>query len=70
MEPRCGWYWAKVPREFVGSGPEVDMLSDRLMTAWLSFARSANPSQPGLEWLSYDARHAADDDLRCALQSG
>jgi para-nitrobenzyl esterase len=38
-------FGTKVPREFVGSGPEVDALSDRLMSAWLNFARSGNPSQ-------------------------
>lgn len=48
-------FGTKVPREFVGSGPEVDTLSDRLMTAWLNFARSGDPSQPGLAWPRYDA---------------
>lgn len=49
-------FGTKVPREFVGSGPEVDRLSDQLMTAWLNFAHSGNPSQNGLKWPRYDAR--------------
>lgn len=49
-------FGTRVPREFVGSGPEVDALSDTMMTAWLNFARSGNPSQPGLGWPRYDAR--------------
>ena len=47
-------FGTKVPREFVGTGPEVDTLSDQLMTAWINFARSGNPSQPGLAWPHYD----------------
>ena len=43
-------FGTKVPREFVSTGPDVDMLSDRLMTAWLNFARTGNPfaARPGL----------------------
>ena len=48
-------FGTKVPREFVGSGAEVDTLSDRMMTAWLNFARTGNPSQRGLAWPRYDA---------------
>ncbi len=48
-------FGTKVPREFVGSGLEVDTLSDQLMTAWLNFARTGDPSQPGLAWPRYDA---------------
>lgn len=48
-------FGTKVPQEFVGAGPEVDTLSDQLMTAWLNFARTGNPSQPGLAWPRYDA---------------
>ncbi len=49
-------FGTKVPAAFVGSGPEVDALSTRLMRAWLNFARTGNPSQEGLEWPRYDAR--------------
>jgi para-nitrobenzyl esterase len=48
-------FGTKVPPEFVGTGPEVDRLSDILMTAWLNFARTGNPSQPWLRWPHYDA---------------
>jgi para-nitrobenzyl esterase len=47
-------FGTKVPVQFVGSGPEVDALSQRLMRAWLNFARSGNPSQEGLDWPRYD----------------
>lgn len=42
---------------FVGTGRAVDVLSDRLMTAWLNFARTGNPSQEGLEWPAYGTEH-------------
>jgi para-nitrobenzyl esterase len=47
-------FGTKVPVQFVGSGPEVDALSQRLMRAWLNFAWSGNPSQEGLDWPRYD----------------
>jgi para-nitrobenzyl esterase len=49
-------FGTKVPVQFVGSGPEVDALSQRLMRAWLNFARSGNPSQEGLDWPRYDTK--------------
>lgn len=48
-------FGTKVPAQFVGSGPEVDALSTRLMQAWLNFARTGNPAQDGLAWPRYDA---------------
>jgi para-nitrobenzyl esterase len=48
-------FGTKVPTQFVGSGPEVDALSTRLMRAWLNFARTGNPAQDGLTWPRYDA---------------
>jgi para-nitrobenzyl esterase len=47
----------KVPAAFVVEGRAVDMLSDRLITAWLYFARSSSPSQTDLEWPAYGNEH-------------
>ncbi len=45
-----------VPPEFIGTGPDVDALSQRMMGAWINFARTGNPSQTGLDWARYDRR--------------
>lgn len=40
---------------FVGKGPEAERLAERTMDAWIAFARSGDPSHPGLgEWPRYD----------------
>ncbi|MCP3984461.1 MAG: carboxylesterase/lipase family protein [bacterium] len=47
---------------FTGSGPEADRLSEYLMDAWLAFARSGNPSHPGLpggQWPTYERERRA-----------
>jgi len=36
-----------------GGGPEAMALQDKVATAWLNFAKTGNPSQPGLEWKPY-----------------
>jgi para-nitrobenzyl esterase len=42
---------------FCGSGPAADRLSSNIQDAWLAFARSGNPSCPGLgTWLPYGKR--------------
>lgn len=42
--------------EMLGKGAERYALSERVMQAWLVFARTGNPNHPGLpEWLPYDA---------------
>ena len=33
-----------------GNGPEAQALARRMATAWANFARTGNPSQPGLPW--------------------
>src|SRR5439155_1239801 len=48
-------FGTKIPPEFIGTGQEVDALSETMMRAWLNFARTGNPSQEGLEWPRYDA---------------
>jgi para-nitrobenzyl esterase len=40
---------------FAGSGPETAALSERMMDAWLSFARTSHPGHAGIpNWPSYD----------------
>lgn len=39
---------------FFGGGPEAEDLSERMMDAWLAFARTGNPAHPGLpDWPVY-----------------
>jgi para-nitrobenzyl esterase len=42
--------------EMVGTGPELQPLADRVSGAWLAFARTGNPSHPGIpKWPAYNA---------------
>jgi para-nitrobenzyl esterase len=36
-----------------GGGPVAMALQDRVSQAWINFAKTGNPSQPGLEWKPY-----------------
>jgi para-nitrobenzyl esterase len=36
-----------------GGGPVAMALQDKVSQAWLNFAKTGNPSQPGLEWKPY-----------------
>jgi para-nitrobenzyl esterase len=36
-----------------GGGPVAMALQDKVSQAWINFARTGNPSQPGLEWKPY-----------------
>jgi len=36
-----------------GGSPEAMALQDKVAQAWVNFARTGNPSQPGLEWNPY-----------------
>jgi para-nitrobenzyl esterase len=40
-------------RTATGGGPEAMALQDKVAQAWVNFARTGNPSQPGLTWKSY-----------------
>lgn len=43
--------------ELCGSGPEQNALQDRVMGAWVAFARHGNPSHKGLpRWTPYSAK--------------
>lgn len=45
---------------FAGSGPAADELSEKMMDAWLAFARTGNPSTARLgEWPSYEPSRRA-----------
>jgi para-nitrobenzyl esterase len=36
-----------------GGGPVAMALQDKVSTAWVNFAKTGNPNQPGLEWKPY-----------------
>lgn len=40
-------------RVATGGGPVALALQDKVAQAWVNFARSGNPSQPGLDWKPY-----------------
>jgi para-nitrobenzyl esterase len=37
-----------------GNTPEAQALAKKMATAWASFARTGNPSQPGLKWAPFE----------------
>jgi para-nitrobenzyl esterase len=37
-----------------GDGPEARTLAKKMATAWATFARTGNPSQPGLPWTAFE----------------
>ena len=57
--------------EMVGTGPELQPLADKVSGAWLAFARTGNPSHPGIpKWPAYNATERAtmhmNDDWKVA----
>jgi para-nitrobenzyl esterase len=40
-----------------GNTPEAQALAKTMSTAWVNFARTGNPSQPGLVWTASDTTH-------------
>jgi len=40
-----------------GNTPEAQALAKKMATAWVNFARTGNPSQPGLSWTASDPVH-------------
>jgi len=58
--------------EMLGSGPERYTLSERVMNAWTSFARTGNPNHQGLPpWQPYSATERATMifDNQCRLEN-
>jgi para-nitrobenzyl esterase len=46
--------------DFIGKGPDVDNLSEKVMDAWIAFARTGNPNHDSLpEWSSYNREKRA-----------
>jgi para-nitrobenzyl esterase len=46
--------------EFAGKGRDVEILSQKIMDAWISFARTGNPNHDGNpKWPSYDIENRA-----------
>ena len=37
-----------------GNTPEAQKLAKKMATAWANFARTGNPSQPGLKWMPFE----------------
>jgi para-nitrobenzyl esterase len=57
-------------RDFAGAGPDAERLAGRCMDAWLAFARSGDPSHPGIgPWPCYDTGRRATMELgaRCGV---
>jgi para-nitrobenzyl esterase len=47
-------------RGFAGTGPEARALAERVQDAWIAFARTGDPSHPGLgAWPAYDSARRA-----------
>jgi para-nitrobenzyl esterase len=58
---------------FAGGGPEANRLSERVMDAWIGFARDGDPSHPGLpggRWDTFDSERRATMLLgpECAIE--
>ena len=52
-----GTLGAPTQDRFAGTGPDVERLSQNMMDAWLSFARTGNPGHEGIgPWPAYNAQ--------------
>jgi len=52
-----GFLWGSYQTEFFGPGPAADALSRNMQDAWLTFARTGDPSCQGLgKWPVYGDR--------------
>jgi len=64
----------KVPG-WIGTGPDLQPLADKISSTWVAFARSGNPNHPGLpHWPAYDINTRAtmilDKECRVANDPG
>jgi para-nitrobenzyl esterase len=57
-----------------GSAPDVAPLAAKVSAAWAAFARTGNPSTPGLPWPAYDTKNRAtmvfNDDCKVVDDPG
>ena len=53
-----------------GNTPEAQALAKKMSTAWANFARTGNPSQPGLKWTPSDSDSLPNHGLRQSLPHG
>ena len=44
-------------KQGTGNTPQAQALARKMATAWANFARTGNPSQPGLQWSPADPEH-------------
>jgi para-nitrobenzyl esterase len=59
-------------RPIVGRGPEARALAERIQDTWIAFARTGQPSHPGIgDWPGYDGvrRRTMVLDRRCRVES-
>jgi len=57
---------------FTGVGPEAEVLSEQMMDAWIAFAKTGDPSHPGIgSWPAYtaDTRHTMVFGRDCGAQA-
>jgi para-nitrobenzyl esterase len=47
----------KRSEQATGNTSEAQALAKKMSTAWVNFARTGNPSQPGLAWTASDSTH-------------
>jgi para-nitrobenzyl esterase len=45
----------ELARQGTGNTPEAQALAKKMANAWANFARTGNPSQPGLTWTPADS---------------
>ena len=79
LDGQCGaWHTAELAFCFdntrlcdqgTGNTPEAQALARKMAGAWASFARTGNPSQPGLAWIPSDPARgqAMVFDNRCGM---
>lgn len=62
-------------RDRIGTGADLQPLADRVSRAWVAFARTGNPTHPGIpQWPAYDVKHRAtmnfDDECKVVNDPG
>jgi para-nitrobenzyl esterase len=62
---------AKRCEQGTGNTPEAQVLAKKMSTAWANFARTGNPSQPGLDWKPSDPTNGQTMvfDNKCRMEN-